>query len=128
MGRILGILGLGVGLFLAGAWAFGLFGPSSDGVGSHKQEKKVTPEAQLGSDLYVAESFPRTPRPKPKANAPHVGDRLKFPGVLNPLDQEEIANRTQLAGAILFIGEQVDDAVVAVAGSAPFLAEPYSAQ
>ncbi len=123
MGRIFFVMLLGAALFFGAAWQLGLLestinpSPSFDPAA---KEKVVASEKSLGENLYQFKDFPKIALPTRSAAEPIV-----LYGVMNPIEQEEVPS--QVPGRILFIGEQVDDAVIATAGSAAFLAEPYYA-
>lgn len=118
MGRIIVIVLLGIALFLSGAWYLGLF-ENAQPIGTGGQNVQVTPEDKLGDWLYGADvKFPVIPpitRPATVATVIH--------GVMNATENEEVPS--PVPGTVLFVGEQVDDVAVMVAGSTAFLAEPY---
>jgi WD40 repeat protein len=120
MGRIVMVMILGAALFFAGAWQLGLLEKSTDSVKRNDEEASIPVAAieTLGADLYAAEKFPEIHVRERKGRDPIV-----VPGIFNAIEEEEVPS--QVPGRILFIGEQVDDSAVLVAGSAPFLTEPY---
>src|SRR5205814_5068581 len=71
-----------------------------------------------GEALYEARKFAPIAVPTRKSSDPFL-----LYGVMNPFETEEVPSK--VPGTILFIGDQVDDHAVFVAGSAAFLAEPY---
>jgi WD40 repeat protein len=121
MARILLVMAAGAALFFAAAWQLGLLESTPNPVRNTAETsaKTVTPKDKLGADLYVAGAFPEIELPKGSA------DPVTLIGVMNPINIEEVPS--QMPGKIQFIGEQVDDALVMAAGSAPFLAEPFYA-
>lgn len=109
----------GAMLFLGAAWQLGLLDfTDTPPMNGKKPDRPVTPVEKLGDALYAVKAAP----PVDVATAGTV-DPIVLHGVMNPLDQEEVAS--QVNGRILFIGEQVDDAAVLAAGTAAFLPEPY---
>ncbi|MSQ95448.1 MAG: hypothetical protein EXR98_12945 [Gemmataceae bacterium] len=121
MGRISLIVVAGVALFLGGIWATGLWHDlfKKDLPTINRSGEVVVRDLQdLGPDLYHADPF----KDIPGATRPAV-DQIVFPGVMVPTETEEVSSLVN--GRVLFIGEQVDDSAVLVAGSSAFLAEPY---
>jgi len=110
-----------VALCMAGAWSLGLMNSNNEFNPDYVPRGGQTPTAhitKLGPDLYTQAAFPTIQIPTRRG-----ADPIVIPGVMNPIDQEEVSS--QVAGQILFIGEAVDDSAVLAAGSAAFLAEPY---
>ena len=119
MGRIFLVMVLGAALFFVGAYYAGLLeGDPTTKVTQGPGVVKVADITELGDDLYENKPFPKIAPAKKNVATPIV-----LPGVMNPIDVEEVPS--QVPGRILFIGDQVDDSVVLAAGSAAFLAEPY---
>jgi WD40 repeat protein len=121
MGKFLAALVLGVAIFGVVYWAFFDTGANVTtyvNSGSYAATS-VTPESELGPDLY-----PATPFPEVKANsaAARATDPIVISGYLTALDQQEVPS--QVPGQMLFIGEGIPDAIVQLAGVAAFMAEP----
>ncbi len=119
MFRIFFVVALGAGLFLAGAWHFGLLdnrtttNPKVSG-----DVVEVTDVSKLGNDLYAAEPYPNIVPPTRGQSNP-----ITVVGIMNAIELEEVPS--PVPGRVLFIGDQVSDSAVLPAGSAAFLAEPY---
>src|SRR5262245_133673 len=120
MGRLIIMVLAGAGLFFAGAWSLGLFedpGSPFNALVSKNTEKVPTKE-QLGGELYSAKPFPTVGNPPLRSIDPIV-----LHGNMNALEEEEVPS--QVNGRVLFIGEELDEDVAPLAGSAALLAEPY---
>src|SRR6516165_7641411 len=116
MGRTLLVVILGAVLLLASIWQLGLLDADSDpGEAAPEEVVEIT---KLGDDLYKAEGFPEIKRPMPG-----VTDPIILYGVMNALEVEEVPS--QVAGRILFIGEQVDERAVPIVRGAAFPADPF---
>lgn len=120
MARIFLFMLLGAGLFFAIGYQLELFDTSGNQPKDivAPQETPVAPVSTLGADLYEAKNFPVVVLPTRRAAEP-----IEIYGLMNPIEQEEVPS--QVPGIVLFIGEQIDDSVIATAGSAAFLAEPF---
>ncbi len=111
---------LGAALFAGAMWQFEMLDfnvyPPPPPIGD--TQGKTTELAKLGGDLY-------TPDPKVEipASPRRIADPIILYGVMNPVEQEEVAS--QVNGRVLFLGDQVEESAVLAAGSAAFLAEPY---
>jgi WD40 repeat protein len=122
MVRILIVVALGAGLFFAAAWYLGLLDftePSAPHVAQQREE--TASEDQLGDFLYKPGPYPEVE----KATRKTVSNPIVLYGVMNPTEEEEVPS--QVPGALLFIGEEVDEGAALAAGSAAFMAEPYFA-
>jgi WD40 repeat protein len=119
MGRIIVAVTLGAVLFLSGAYYLGLMddfwrtSPPTDGKG-----KVDAADVSKLPNLYDPAPFPKIPD-----QTESIRDTMRLEGTLSAVETQEVA--CQMPGGILFIGEQIDETTVAVAGSAAFLAEPY---
>jgi WD40 repeat protein len=118
MGRIFLVTILGAVLLFAFTWQLGLLDTDSDPGATATVEEQVVEITTLGDDLYKAEGFPEIRQP-----TPGVADPIILYGVMNALEVEEVPS--QVAGRILFIGEQVDERAVPVVGGAAFPADPF---
>lgn len=110
-----------VALCLGAAYGLGLIDSKIGDPGTNPPQQIKKPEvriSELGKDLFTPIAFPAIQIPMRRG-----ADAIVLLGVMNPIDQEEVAS--QVAGRILFIGEEVDNSAVLAAGSAAFLAEPY---
>jgi WD40 repeat protein len=116
MGRIFLVIILGAALFFAVIWQLGLL--ETPGAPGMAPDEPVADIKSLGDNLYRAADFPKIPRPTGV-----VEDPIVLYGVMNVIDQEDVASEVQ--GRILFIGEQVDESAVLASGSAAFVAEPF---
>lgn len=110
---------LGIALFLAGVWYLGLDQnrpvPVDPGV---PVKGGAVADAELGDYLYAAAKY--LPVEIPQGG--HT-DPIVLPGVMNAFETEEVPGA--VPGKVLFIGDQVDESAVLVAGSSAFLTEPY---
>jgi len=120
MGRFLLTLVVGLALFLGVAYCFDLFVHAPDGGGGNKIDRDAKLEAALGSPLYAGQPLPPEPpfRPNPKS-----ADPITIAAHWVALDKTELA--CQVDGQILFIGQQLPDDLLALAGVAPFAADPF---
>jgi len=120
MGRFLLTLVVGLALFLGVAWWFDLFVHAPDGNGANKADKDAKLDAQLGVALYAGQALPPEPpfHPDPKS-----ADPITIASHWVALDKTELA--CQVDGQILFIGQQIPDDLLALAGVAPFAADPF---
>jgi WD40 repeat protein len=120
MGRAIIVIFLGVALAIVAAWHFDLLpGDRTDPLPKPLPPNDTVPVSKLGPDLYDLGKFKPIEMPKKRAST----DPIVLHGVMNAFEVEEVPSKVQ--GTVLFIGEQVDDSAVLVAGSAAFLAEPY---
>lgn len=111
---------LGIVLFAVGAWSLGLFEEKSDVNPTPDGERRVAVVAKpgdLGNDLYPPAKY------KPIELPRQLRTPIVIPGLMNAIETEEVPSPVQ--GRVLFVGDQVDDSAVLVAGSTAFLAEPY---
>jgi WD40 repeat protein len=118
MGRIFFVEILGAVLILASIWQLGLLDTDSDPGAAAREEEEAVEITTLGDDLYKAEGFPEIKQPTRV-----VTDPIILYGVMNALEPEEVPS--QVAGRILFIGEQVDEGAVPVVRGAAFPADPF---
>ncbi len=118
MFRFILILILALGIAGGVAWYYDLVPPipGPNGVVTSQAKDPVGP---LGNLLYPAAELPAPPPIYTKQQA----DPIVIPGHLSVIDKIDIS--CQLPGQLLFIGERVPDGAEAVAGMAPFLAEPF---
>lgn len=119
MEKIIGVTVAVVVAFFGLAYWLGFFdGPNNVPVVS-TAKPAARPESELGEFLYTEAKYPKYNPPA----RPNV-DPIYVRGVMNPTDVQDVPSEVQ-SGSILFIGVPVDDATVAVAGSAAFMTEPY---
>ena len=120
MGRTI-LVGLIIGTagFVGIGWGLGWFTGDIPFVTPTDHKLPHVDVTKLGPDLYAPAPFPAIVLPKAR-----TGPHDKIYGVLNAIEQETVPSAVP-GQVVLFIGEQVDDSAVLVAGSAPFLAEPY---
>ena len=118
MGRVIIAILAGAALFGAAVYWLDLYEVTTPVPVVPDQDQAVRVEAQLGGNLYEPQPFPSYKVPERGTAEP-----IEVLGVLNPLDQEKVPGVNQ--GQLLFIGIPVEDNVVAAAGSAAFLTEPY---
>jgi len=119
MGRFFLTLAVGLVIFLGAAWCFDLFVRSPDSTGKSTRHD-TRPEVELGNVLYPVKPLPAEPILPDRIT---TADPISIPAHLVALDKPDFA--PQVDGQILFIGEPVPDGVVAMAGVAPFAAEPF---
>lgn len=78
------------------------------------------PDPELGSVLYAAQALPKEPNvPAGRQGA----DPIILHGHITVLDKVDVSS--QVAGQLLFIGEEVPEGAAQVGGVAPFFREPY---
>ncbi|HZZ77517.1 MAG TPA: hypothetical protein VFE62_03300 [Gemmataceae bacterium] len=121
MRNILIVIALAIVIACGIAWQLDMFKTPMPSVTDTPVDSReqTTPESQLGGFLFPGE-FPKIALPKLRGTR----DPIVAIGVMNPFEVEEVPCRVQ-NGTVLFVGEQVDDAAVMVAGSAAFITEPY---
>jgi WD40 repeat protein len=120
MGRFLLTLVIGLAMFLGAAFYFDLFVHPPDGSVNQVSPGSGRPLAELGGLLYAGKPLPPE---VPFRENPRAADAIVLRAVWMAQEKPDIC--AQVDGPILFIGEQVPDAVLALAGVAPFGAEPY---
>lgn len=119
MNKFVAALVLGVALFGVLYWFLFPDG-STTGTGGARTggDARAVPESELGADLYQAAAFPEV-QPSRTSRAT---DPVVLAGYLTALEQQEVPS--QVPGQILFIGEEIPEGAVQLAGVAAFMAEP----
>lgn len=124
MGRFLLTVMLGLAIFAGVAWYFDLWPGES---GPPMRPKPEDPKGQVEAARQVdvgGPLYPPAPAVKPiQGDAPVRIEPIVIAGQLGVVDKVELSS--QVDGALLFIGEEVPDAVVAAAGVAPFMIDPF---
>jgi WD40 repeat protein len=80
----------------------------------------VEPDAELGNALFAGEALPKEPK---IAGHRQGADPIILHGHITVLDKVDVAS--QVAGQLLFIGEEVPEGAAQVGGVAPFFRDPY---
>jgi WD40 repeat protein len=119
MVRAIIVIVLGVALAAVAAWQFNLI-PTAQPVDQAAKSGPEPANTELGPDLYVREKFTPIEMPERRASM----DPIVLHGLMNAFEVEELSSKVQ-GSTVLYIGEKVDEVAMLVAGSAPFLAEPY---
>ncbi len=111
---------LGLGVFALVAWKFDLISPGETGtVANTKTVKDKKINVNLGAVLYPAAEMPPTP-PEPEQRQ---RDPIIIQGNLVALYRPEIA--AQIAGQVMFVGDEIPEGATQLAGATAFLAAPY---
>jgi WD40 repeat protein len=119
MGRLLLACVLGCAIFALVAWHFDLLTPEESKQTSTVHGNIVKPAADLGAGLYTPVKVQAPLGMLPVRRV----DPIVVLGTMAVIDRPDIA--AQIAGAILFIGDEVPEGALQAAGAAAFLAEPF---
>ncbi len=119
MGRFLMTLIIAGILITGGMYYTGYFDGSESGVESAYTPTAKAPDPKtLGQPLFPMLDFP----PSTKAKIQGI-DPLIFRGIISPKERIDLA--AQMAGEVLFVGQEIPAGAVEVAGLASFMATPY---
>jgi WD40 repeat protein len=119
MGRFLLTLVVGLALFLGVAYYFDLFVPTPEDRANPLNDPAKR-EAELGGILYPGKPLPQEP---PYAPNPKYAESIVVPAHWVAMDKSEVG--CLVDGQIRFVGEPIPDALIALAGVAPFAADPF---
>ncbi len=112
----------GLGIFGLVAWYYDLIPPGDTTAAppAHSTvQKSVVVQHDLGRELYPAVPMPPWSGPLVETRV----DPVVVVGTMSSKDRPDIA--AQMAGQIMFIGDEVPEGAVQVAGAAAFLADPF---
>jgi WD40 repeat protein len=119
MGRLLLACVLGCAIFALAAWQLGFIGSDKAPAKGSLTSKAAKATPNLGPDLY-------DPAPSPPAAGPGAERRVDpvvVQGTMAVIDRAEIA--AQVAGQLLFFGEEIPEGAAQAAGVAVFMANPF---
>src|SRR5438105_4647703 len=128
MGRFFLTVLFGVAVFVGVAYYFELWPASTDVPppsrlkgGPNSAAKDRAAKFDVGGVLYA-------PWPRPKVQPingarPYVDPIAVIAGHLGVVDKNEVP--AEVEGTLLYIGEEVPDVAIAVAGVAPFMVDPF---
>ncbi|HWY86509.1 MAG TPA: hypothetical protein VNX28_07290, partial [Gemmataceae bacterium] len=119
MGRLLLACVLGCAIFGLVAWHFDLLTPEESKQTSSVHGNIIKPPADLGAGLYTPVKLKAPLGTLPVRRV----DPIVVLGTMAVIDRPDIA--AQIAGAILFVGDEVPEGALQAAGAAAFLAEPF---
>src|SRR5438105_2137101 len=119
MGRLLLACVLGCAIFAGVAYQLGYIGVETYAPAAKDQAKRAAPAPDLGATIFKAAPWPAAPAAIEERRV----DPVVVLGNMAVLDRPEMA--AQVPGQIMFIGEEVPDGALQVAGAAAFLAEPF---
>src|SRR5262245_24905794 len=121
MSRFFWTVVLGLALFFGIVWYFDLMPGAPANDGRSRGAKTSAASVDLGGPLYPPAPAVKA-RSGDEAGAPRI-DSIIIGGQLAVTDKVELSADTD--GTVLFIGEEVPDGIVAAAGLAPFMADPF---
>lgn len=126
MGRFFLTLALGLGLCFGAAYYFDLWpkSPAAD----HQNTTDDSADngkrpVELGDLLYHPQIVGSQLVPPGDFNENLLGRVIVVPAQLAPLDKVEVG--AEVEGSLLFVGEEIPPSAIAVAGLAPFTADPF---